>query len=277
MRDYGEEASLLDASDRVSLRVRCTDHVQRQDVRPTAARDSLPHGAHAHSVRPAAAPRPAVWRRRLWKYRFDSCRLVELENRILGVEREGDLPGEMIPYVYFDYLRSREAWRLAPILHHNALDILTLACLTAVVPLAFHSPERAQLTHGAEIAGLARWFQQAEQFDRAAELFRRAIQSRHIRDEVLFRAMWDLACLEKKLGNADAALALFTDLTACPNAFRPDAYEELAKHYEHREKNFGMALEMTRSALDLDDCPALRKREQRLQRRAAQPKPRRLL
>ena len=28
--------------------------------------------------------------RRLWKLRFDSCRLVELENQILGVEREGD-------------------------------------------------------------------------------------------------------------------------------------------------------------------------------------------
>ena len=47
--------------------------------------------------------------RRLWKLRFDSCRLVELENQILGFEREGDLPGEMIPYVYFEYLRKREA------------------------------------------------------------------------------------------------------------------------------------------------------------------------
>ena len=43
--------------------------------------------------------------------------------------------------------------------------------------------------------------------------------------------------------------------------------EELAKHYEHREKNHAMALEMTRSALALDDSPALRKREQRLLRR----------
>ena len=47
--------------------------------------------------------------RRLWKLRFDSCRLVDLENQILGFEREGDLPGEMIPYVYFEYLRKREA------------------------------------------------------------------------------------------------------------------------------------------------------------------------
>ena len=105
--------------------------------------------------------------RRLWKLRFDSCRLVDLENQILGFEREGDLPGEMIPYVYFEYLRKREASRIVPILHHNAIDILTLACLTAIVPRAFQSPEDAPLTHGAEMVGLARWLCRCEQYDKA--------------------------------------------------------------------------------------------------------------
>jgi uncharacterized protein YprB with RNaseH-like and TPR domain len=45
--------------------------------------------------------------RRLWNLRFDSCRLVDLESQILGVERQGDLPGELIPYVYFEYLRTQ--------------------------------------------------------------------------------------------------------------------------------------------------------------------------
>ena len=52
--------------------------------------------------------------RRLWKLRFESCRLVDLENQMLGVEREGDMPGALIPYVYFEYLRTREAARLFP-------------------------------------------------------------------------------------------------------------------------------------------------------------------
>jgi hypothetical protein len=89
--------------------------------------------------------------------------------------------------------------------------------------------------------------------------------------------MWSLANLEKKLGRSEAALAVFTDLAASPNPHRAAAYEELAKHYEHREKNYAMALEMTRAALGLTDSEALRKREQRLKHRAAQPKPRRLL
>jgi len=43
----------------------------------------------------------------------------------------------------------------------------------------------------------------------------------------------------------------------------------LAKHYEHRERNPAMALEMTRAALAIDDSPALRRREHRLQTRLA--------
>jgi uncharacterized protein YprB with RNaseH-like and TPR domain len=214
--------------------------------------------------------------RRLWKLRFESCRLVDLENQILGVEREGDLPGEMIPYVYFEYLRTREAYRLAPILHHNAMDILTLACLTGVVPWAFRSPEQARLSHGAEMVGLARWFRKAEQLDRAVELFRRAVEL-GLKDDLLFRTLWDIALLEKRRGREDACLTVLTDLAASRNPFRAAALEELAKHYEHREKNYGMALDMTRAAIAIEDKAGLRKREARLAKRAAAPHSGRLL
>jgi len=276
MRDFGEESSLL---------TRLTEFLSRFDVLITYNGRTYDQPLLETRFR-MCRMRPPFERmqhldllfgaRRLWKLRFDSCRLVDLENQILGVEREGDLPGEMIPYVYFEYLRSREAWRVAPILHHNVMDIVTLACLTGVVPWAFHSPDKARVTHGAEMVGLARWFQQAEQYDRACDLFRRGIQC-HLRDEVLFPAMWSLANLEKKLGHTEASLAVLTDLAASPNSHRAAAYEELAKHYEHRAKNYAMALEMTRAALGLTDSEALRKRELRLQKRAAQPKPRRLL
>ena len=54
------------------------------------------------------------------------------------------------------------------------------------------------------------------------------------------------------------------------------ALEELAKHYEHRERNYAMALEMTRQARSLSDTPEIRRREQRLLQRLARPKPQRL-
>ena len=115
--------------------------------------------------------------RRLWKLRFESCRLVDLENQVLGVERQGDLPGALIPYVYFEYLRTREAARLLPVFHHNAIDILTLACLTGIVPYAFKDPADAPLRHGAEMAGIARWLREAGETEQALTLFRRAIDA----------------------------------------------------------------------------------------------------
>ena len=51
--------------------------------------------------------------RRLWRLRYDSCRLVDLENQVLGVERQGDLPGALIPYVYFEYLHTKQATGLS--------------------------------------------------------------------------------------------------------------------------------------------------------------------
>jgi uncharacterized protein YprB with RNaseH-like and TPR domain len=275
MRDHGEEASLLSALNEhlANFDVLVTYNGKTYDqplletrYRMTRSRPPFSRLEHVDLLHGA---------RRLWRLRFDSCRLVDLEQQILGVEREGDLPGEMIPYVYFEYLRTREAFRLAPIFHHNALDILTLACLTAIVPWAFRSPAQAPLTHGAELVGLGRWLRQAERFEDALELFRKAI-SLPIADDLLFRTMWDMALLEKKLGREAAAIALFTDLAGSRNPHRVGALEELAKYYEHREKNYGMALEMTSCALAHEESETLKRRRSRLERRVGGVKSRRL-
>lgn len=206
--------------------------------------------------------------RRLWKLRFESCRLVELEREILGFYREEDLPGEMIPYVYFDYLRSGEAWRVAPILHHNAVDILTLACLSAVVPWAYRDPAAAPLRHSAEMVGLGRWLLAGGEEEKALVLFRRAVEA-GLPDEPLFRTLWDIGRLEKKLGRKDAAIAVFSDLASCRNQWRQPALEEVAKHYEHRERNYRVALEWTEAALALGASERLLRRRERLERRLA--------
>lgn len=204
--------------------------------------------------------------RRLWNLRFDSCRLMDLENQILGVERHGDLPGELIPYVYFEYLRTHQIFRLMPIFHHNAVDILTLACLTAIVPRAFHAPAQAVFSHGAEMVSLARWWRQAEQHENALGLFRQAVE-RGLPDDLLFRTLWDIAALEKKRGRHDAALGVLTDLAKSRNPWRAAALIELAKYYEHRERNYTMALEMTCHALELEPSEALERRAERLRSR----------
>src|SRR5713101_4410669 len=171
MRDYGEEASVLDALTRhlAGFRVLITYNGRAFDQPLLETRYRL------NRARPPFARLEHLdllfGARRLWKLRFESCRLVDLENQVLGVERQGDLPGSLIPYVYFEYLRTREAARLLPIFHHNATDILTLACLTGIVPHAFKDAASAPLRNGAEMAGIARWLDQAGEPERALTLF----------------------------------------------------------------------------------------------------------
>jgi len=60
---------------------------------------------------------------------------------------------------------------------------------------------------------------------------------------------------------------VIVELAGSRNPYRVRALEELAKHYEHRERNYSMALEMTRSALKISDTPDIRRREARLKGR----------
>jgi hypothetical protein len=272
MRDYGEEASLLK---------RLAEHLAQFDVLITYNGKTYDQPLLETRFRMARARHPfgalehldlLFGARRLWKLRLESCRLVDLEHQVLGVERQGDLPGEMIPYYYFEYLRSRQAFRLVPIFHHNAMDILSLACLTAIVPCAFRSPEGSSLRHGADLIGLARWLLAAERAEEAVRLLRRAVDL-GLPDALLFRTLWDIATVERRLGRGEVALAVFADLALSRNPYQARALEELAKHYEHRERNCGKALEMVRSARALADTPAIRRREERLERRLARRRP----
>jgi uncharacterized protein len=265
MRDYGEEASQLDALARhlQPFRVLITYNGRAFDqplletrYRMNRARPPFPRMEHLDLLYGA---------RRLWKLRFESCRLVDLESQVLGVERDGDIPGALIPYVYFEYLRRREAARLAPVFEHNAIDILTLACLTGIVPHAFQDPANVPLRHGSEMAGLARWLRAAGDLEGSRTLLRRALGA-GLAGDLLFRAMWDLAQLERKLESGPAAIALWEELAADRNPFRVRAIEELAKHYEHHAKDRVAALEWTRTARAIADSEDLARREARLLR-----------
>ena len=162
--------------------------------------------------------------RRLWKLRLDSCRLVDLENRVLGVERQGDLPGEMIPYYYFEYLRMRQAFRLVPIFHHNAMDIVSLACLTAIVPAAFGSADGASFRHGADLIGLARWLRRPDA-TRKRWGFTAARWISVCRMICCSARMAEIGAIEKRLGREAAAVEIFNDLAASPNPYRGHAFK----------------------------------------------------
>jgi hypothetical protein len=67
--------------------------------------------------------------RRRWKGQYPSCRLGELESAILGVGREDDVPGQMVPEFYEAYLRTKNCGPLVPIVDHNRQDVISTARL----------------------------------------------------------------------------------------------------------------------------------------------------
>jgi tetratricopeptide (TPR) repeat protein len=212
--------------------------------------------------------------RRLWRLALERCRLQDLEVRILGFERVGDTPGALIPQLYFDFLRTGNARPLEGVFEHNALDILSLACLAGIVPAAFRDP--ARLRSAAEMLGIARWLRNEQRFEEALALMREAVK-RPLTEVLLFETLWQMGDLERRLDRHDAAVALWSELSTVANPWRAQALERLAIHYEHRERNPAMALEMTRAALAIEPSEALIKRQNRLQVRANRPKSGRLL
>jgi uncharacterized protein len=82
--------------------------------------------------------------RRLWRRVHGGASLGLLEREVLGIEREADLPGAMIPEAWLAFARDsgREAGHpLMPlVLSHNADDVVGLARLVARVQDVFDDP-----------------------------------------------------------------------------------------------------------------------------------------
>lgn len=71
--------------------------------------------------------------RRRWKGSLPNCRLQTLEEHLFGRKRYGDIPGWAIPDAYHRFVDNGDARQVCDILHHNLLDLLTMAELLTVV------------------------------------------------------------------------------------------------------------------------------------------------
>jgi uncharacterized protein YprB with RNaseH-like and TPR domain len=81
--------------------------------------------------------------RRLWKRKHTECDLINLERCVLQFFRENDIPGHLIPTAYTNYLRYASTNLIQEVLHHNQLDILSLAVLTARACMLQEAPHEA--------------------------------------------------------------------------------------------------------------------------------------
>lgn len=71
--------------------------------------------------------------RRRWRDSIATCRLGALETGILGIARENDVPGRMVPEFYDAYQRTGNPGPLVPVVEHNRQDLVSLARLFALL------------------------------------------------------------------------------------------------------------------------------------------------
>ncbi len=125
-RDYTEEAALLDYFSGLLEGARVVVSFNGKSFDLPYIRDrSIFHGIPFH-LRQAHIDLLHEARRR-WRKRLPNCKLQTLEQYICKRLRYDDIPGAEIPDAYHRFVRSGNAVQMREILHHNALDLITMA------------------------------------------------------------------------------------------------------------------------------------------------------
>jgi len=185
--------------------------------------------------------------RRLFKNHYDSFQLSHLEAMVVGFERVDDVPSHLIPYIYFDFLRNRDDSLLLPILNHNRDDIVSLYLLAQEtsrrIALALDNAceDDMFLLSLARLSFANRHFETAKQF---LDMIKPDFIAPDIYDEYLSLKSSNA----KKRFDWQEAEGLWREMLAL-GRFGCFPHVELAKHLEHRIKDYRQALDLTRAAL----------------------------
>jgi uncharacterized protein len=204
--------------------------------------------------------------RRLWKRRIGDCSLSNAERTILGFKRGKDVPGWLIPGLYFDYIRQGRVQPMADVFRHNRWDILSLAGLWAKIGLIFTEP-RDQIKHGQDWRGVAGIYEEADRLDEAVRSFRNALAA-ETRETDRIDILESLGRIYKHKRNWTDAVEVWEEAVRT-GPWRLEPYEEIAKVYEHRLGDLELALEIvsravTRIEIARELNPSSRLRDERV-------------
>ncbi|HEX5838440.1 MAG TPA: ribonuclease H-like domain-containing protein [Anaerolineales bacterium] len=247
MRDPGEEEALLEglADFLAPARALVTFNGKAFDApilvtRYLMNRMPVPFTGYSHiDLLPLA--------RRLWRDRLESRALKYLEEHVLGMRRTSEeVPGYEIPWLYMDYLRTRDARPLAGVFYHNAMDVVAMAALLAHMNEIITNPYEGRVAHGLDFIALGKLFEDLGLVEEAARLFERGLQH-EITEPDFKAALMRLSILQKRRGDFEEALRLWKQAAEAGHIY---AHIEIAKYYEHKRRDVKSALAWTRTALE---------------------------
>jgi uncharacterized protein len=185
--------------------------------------------------------------RRMLAHRLENARLSTIETHVLGVERDGDVPGFEIPQRYFDWLRGRDGRLVEDVFRHNRLDVVSMASLLKYLTDLVEDSQEMGHSHHGDLLKLAGLIHERGDSEKAARMLETLVLSHHA--EVATSARQALSLIHKKARRWEDAAELWQHLVASdPHDFF--AVAELAKFYEHRTRESGKALQLVANLLN---------------------------
>jgi tetratricopeptide (TPR) repeat protein len=136
---------------------------------------------------------------------------------------------------------------LKGVFYHNAMDIVALAALFGHTAALLHDPFDERIQHGLDVIALAKLHEDLSHWDMAARLYERGLEM-DLGVEDFWKAVRRLAVLQKRRGDLEEAVRWWEQAAAQGHVF---ACVELAKHCEHRHRDYPQARKWVVLALEL--------------------------
>jgi len=184
--------------------------------------------------------------RRLWSF-LDSCSLKSLERNILNFERIDDVPGHLIPGLYFEFLENKNLELLAPVLEHNIYDILSL--VTLFTHLKEIHLDNVDNLDSNELFHLGRIKEKEKNYHDCIDYLEASVENSE-ESTLKYRALKKLSWQYKRIDRYDKAAEIWKEMIdQKKQGIFP--YVEMAKYLEHKKKNFKEALNYTNQAIEM--------------------------
>ena len=184
--------------------------------------------------------------KRVWKDDLERFKLKQIEESKLDFQRVNDIPGHLAPIIYFDAIRSGDPTNLLKVLLHNEWDILSL------VALYIQTVELIKEKEGIESAitytNIGKWFRDLKVLEESQDWFQYVIDQ-YTEEEAGTAYYFVGLHLKKQKQYTESIQAFQTAVAQLTGKYKMDALVELAKLYEHRIKDYELALEHTNSCI----------------------------
>lgn len=178
---------------------------------------------------------------------MELIRLADLEENVLGAEllgwsRRVDIDSSRIPEFYFEFLRRGAV----EVFHHNRMDLRGLAALAGRIFQTLSEPEHGE-REALELYGISRLLNLRGEYSKARRAYERCLGA-GLPEPIDRRARHEAAKLARRERDFGRAMELWHELANSKESSL-EALEQLAIHYERRERNYREAARVTHLAL----------------------------